>query len=107
MFIVTKEKNVIGREDFIFTIGYDGDSAVVDSNAKKKYGKMTTDQLIDAGLFKPALCSAVYAGKDEEIEAVKAAYSRVTGAQISGPDHLKLILGVQSIPDSISKTTLI
>ena len=98
---------MISREDFIFTIGYDGENAVVDSNAKKKYGKMTTSQLIESGLFKPALSSAVYAGKDEEIEEVRAAYSRITGTEVSGFDQLKLILGVQSIPESISKTTLI
>ena len=98
---------MISREDFIFTIGYDGDSAVVDSNAKKKYGKMTTSQLIEAGLFKPALCSAVYSGSDEEIEEVRSAYSRITGKDIEGPDQLKLTLGVQSIPENISKTTSI
>lgn len=98
---------MISREDFIFTIGYDGGNAVVDSNAKKKYGKLTTSELIKAGLFKPALCSAVYAGNDDEIEEVRAAYSRITGTEVSGPDHLKLILGVQSVPDRITKTTLI
>ncbi len=98
---------MISREDFVFTIGYDGNSAVIDSNAKKRYGKMTTAQLIESGLFKPALCSAVYSGNDDEIEAVREAYSRITGSEISGPDHLKLVLGVQSIPESINRTTLI
>ena len=98
---------MISREDFIFTIGYDGENAVVDKSAKKQYGKYTTLQLLDAGLYKPALCSAVFAGSDEEVEEIRRVFSRITGTDIAGIDQLKLVLGVQSIPEKISKITLI
>ncbi len=98
---------MINREDFIFTIGYDGDSAVVDSKAKKRFGKLSTHELLDAGLYKSALCSAVYAGNEEEIEAVRVRYSRITGFDIANQDYLKLILGVQNVPENITKTTQI
>jgi len=37
------------REDFLFTIGYDGESAVVDGKAKAAYGKSGTMDLARKG----------------------------------------------------------
>ena len=70
---------MLSREDFIFTIGYDGLVAVVDGKAKKKYGKFSTSELAEKGLFRPAYSSAVYSGNKEELEFVAAAYQRITG----------------------------
>ena len=67
---------MLSREDFIFTIGYDGLVAVVDNKAKKKYGKFSTRELAEKGLFRPAYSSAVYSGSAEELEFVTAAYER-------------------------------
>ena len=96
---------MIKREDFIFTVGYDGNIAVVDSNARKKYGKLSTSELLSAGFFKPALCSAIFAENEEDIESVRGSFSRITGVDIKNEDQLKLILGVQKVPENITKTT--
>jgi hypothetical protein len=56
------------REEFIFTIGFQGNIAIIDGKAKNKYGSYTTRQLAEAGLFKPAFCSALYSQDPEEME---------------------------------------
>ena len=70
---------MLSREDFVFTIGYDGPVAVVDKQAKKKYGKLSTRELIDKGLFRAAYSSAVYSKDPEEIRFVAEAFSRLGG----------------------------
>ena len=91
------------REDFMFTVGYDGDSAVVDMKAKKKYSKMTTMELLEAGFFKPALCSAIYSENPEELNAVLEKYSSFTDKKIDNVEQLKLVIGIQKIPKEIKE----
>jgi len=81
---------VFSREDFVFTIGYDGPVAVVDKQAKKKFGKFSTRELAEKGLFRPAYSSAVYSGNKEEIELVAEVYSRLQGrpVDVSALDRL-------------------
>jgi hypothetical protein len=70
---------VLSREDFIFTIGYDGPVAVVDKQAKKKFGKFSAKELAERGLFRAAYSSALYSGNKEEIDLVAEAYNRLGG----------------------------
>jgi hypothetical protein len=70
---------MLPREDFVFTIGYDGPTAVVDNQAKKKYGKFSTRELAEKGLFRAAYSSAVFSGDDEEFKFVAEAYGRLGG----------------------------
>ena len=70
---------MLPREDFIFTIGYDGPSAVVDKQAKRKYAKFSTRELAEKGLFRAAYSSAVYSGDQTEFQLVAEAYRRLTG----------------------------
>jgi len=81
---------VLSREDFIFTIGYDGPVAVVDKQAKKRFGKLPAGELADRGFFRAAYSAAVYSGNKEEIELVAEAYNRLGGnsADISTMDRL-------------------
>jgi len=81
---------VLSREDFIFTIGYDGPVAVVDKQAKKKFGKLSARELAEKGLFRPAYSAAIYSGNKEEIELVAEAYNRLGGnsADISAMERL-------------------
>ena len=73
---------MLSREDFIFTIGYDGPAAVIDSQAKKRYGALSTRELVEKGLFRAAYASAVYSKTPEEKSLVADAYSRLTGSSI-------------------------
>ena len=93
----------MNRESFIFTIGYDGDSALVDSRAEKKYKNYTIAELADAGLFKPALSYAVFTGKKEDFDLVLEKYNDQTMQKVDSSDQLKMVLGVHRLPAEISK----
>ena len=70
---------MLSREDFVFTIGYDGPAAVVDNQAKRKYGKLSTGELAEKGLFRAAYSSAVYSNDPQELRFVAEAYNRLRG----------------------------
>ena len=75
---------MLSREDFVFTIGYDGPAAVVDRQAKRKYGKLSTRELAVKGLFRAAYSSAVYSGNQEDIKFI----ADLAQADISAMDRL-------------------
>ena len=86
---------MLSREDFVFTIGYDGPAAVVDKQAKRKYGKLSTRELAEKGLFRAAYSSAVYSNDQEALEFVASAFKRLgdgvgksSGAGVPAMDRL-------------------
>ena len=79
---------MLSRDDFIFTIGYDGPVAVVDKQAKNRYGKLSTRELAEKGLFRSAYSSAVYLDNKEELKYVLDTYKDLAGADMSSPDRL-------------------
>ena len=94
---------MIKREDFIFTVGYQGNTAIVNAAAKKKFGRLSTEQLAEKGLFKAAICSALYASNDEELEKVKQIYNERNETTINSIHNLKRIFGVSQVPEGIAK----
>jgi len=95
------------REDFIFTIGYDGDTAIIDGKAKRRYGKLTTAQLAEAGLFKPAFCSALFAGNEHEMQLVLEAYNKGEETPYAKVADLKRLFGVFDVPETITKVKVL
>jgi len=82
---------VLSREDFVFTIGYDGPTAVVDNQAKKKYGKLSTRELAEKGLFRAAYSSAVYSKNPEELKYIMEVYNSLVGqtqVELAGLERL-------------------
>ena len=77
---------MLSREDFVFTIGYDGPVAVVDNQAKRKYGKLSTGELVEKGLFRAAYSSAVYSKDPQELKFVAEAYNRLGFTAGAGTD---------------------
>ena len=69
---------MLSREEFVFTIGYDGPAAVVDNHAKKKYKNLSTRELVEIGLFRAAYSSAVYSKDPEELRFVADTYNRLS-----------------------------
>ena len=91
------------REDFMFTIGYDGDTAIIDGKARKRYGKFSTVELAEAGLFKPAFCSAIFSGDKSEIQTVIDAYNRGETTSYASEEDLKRLFGVYEVRQDIVK----
>ncbi|MDR1277366.1 MAG: hypothetical protein LBK02_01300 [Treponema sp.] len=85
---------MLPRADFIFTIGYDGPSAVVDNQAKKRYGALSTRELAERGLFRAAYSSAVYSKDPRELETVVEIYNKTAGASLTVNSPLERLFGV-------------
>jgi hypothetical protein len=85
---------MLSREDFIFTIGYDGPAAVVDGQAKRRYGSLSTKELAEKGLFRAAWSSAVYSGEQGQLDTVVELYNQTTGAALSAGTSLDRLFGV-------------
>jgi hypothetical protein len=85
---------MLSREEFIFTIGYDGPAAVVDNQAKKRYGSLSTRELADRGLFRAAYSSAVYSKDPGELAAVVEIYNKTAGASLTVNSPLDRLFGV-------------
>jgi hypothetical protein len=89
------------RDDFCFTIGYNGEQALVDKQSKARYGKMSVDELLAEGLYKPAFCAAVFDGDDQTQLRILAEYNRASGSGFASPDDLKRVFGVFGVPEGI------
>ena len=85
---------MLSREDFVFTIGYDGPAAVVDGQAKKRYASLSTVQLAEKGLFRAAYSSAVFSGSKEEMRLVVEAYNKQSGSAYESEAPLERLFGV-------------
>lgn len=101
---------MINREDFIFTIGYEGDVAVVDGQLKKRCRSFSTVKLAEEGMFKQAVCSAVYAGpekRQQELEQVLSIYNSRTENPLSSVDELMRTFGVFEVPGDVARVMVI
>jgi hypothetical protein len=105
-----KELVLISRNDFVFTIGFEGDVAVVDGALKKRYRSFSTLELAEEGMFKQAVCSAVYAGPDkqqEQLEQVLKVYNSRTENRLGSVDELMRTFGVFEVPGDVGKVMVI
>lgn len=96
---------MISRENFLFCIGYDGEVAIVDAKAKKTYGLYSTAQLLEIGLYKAALSSAVYANNQDEINLVMETYNKNAKTSYKTLDTFKKLLGINK--EEVNKVKLL
>lgn len=85
---------MISREDFIFTIGYDGERAVVDSRARREYGSKTTMELAGLGLYRAAFSSALYSKDEAEMKAFIDFFNAKAGTSYSTAEEVRRLFGV-------------
>jgi hypothetical protein len=85
---------MLSREEFIFTIGYDGPAAVVDSQAKRRYGSLSTRELAEKGLFRAAYSSAIWSDDPKEIDVLVEIYNRISGSSLTVASSLDRLFGV-------------
>jgi hypothetical protein len=103
---------LISRHDFTFTIGYEGNVAVVDGALKRRYGSLSAEQLAEKQLYKQAICSAVYEasscqGGSETLARVLEIYNSNAAKRIGSVEELKRTFGVHEVPEGIAKVTVI
>lgn len=99
------EHSVISREDFVFTIGYDGERAIVDGKARKQYGALTTMELAEKGLFRAACSSALYSKDEAEMKAFIDYFNAKAGTKYSQAEEVRRLFGVNMF--DISKTVVL
>ena len=97
---------VIKREDFIFALGYEGDVAVVDGRSRRKYRRYSALMLAEEGLFKPAVCSAIYDKDADALEKILQIYNEKADSPLSSVEELKRTLGVTEVPAGITKVNV-
>jgi hypothetical protein len=85
---------MLSREDFVFTIGYDGPAAVVDGQAKRRYGSLSTQALAEKGLFRAAYSSALWSKDPAELAAVVELYNKAAGTAYTVSSPLDRLFGV-------------
>jgi hypothetical protein len=85
---------MISREDFAFTIGYDGDRAIVDGKAKRQYGKLSTMELAEEGLYRAAFSSALYSGDAAEMKQFIDFFNLKASTKFSRAEELQRLFGV-------------
>jgi hypothetical protein len=95
---------MLSREDFIFTIGYDGPAAVVDGQAKRHYSKLSTKELAEKGMFRAACSSAIWSKDPKELEIVAEIYSKTTGSDAPSAS-LQRLFGV--FPVEVSRSIVL
>jgi hypothetical protein len=95
------------REDFVFCIGFEGSTAIVDGRLLRRNGGRTSRQLAEAGLFKQAINSAIYGGNPQELEEIVALFNQRTGSPVRSVEELKRIFGISGVPEGVKKVTVV
>jgi len=85
---------MLTRDEFIFTIGYDGPAAVVDGQARRRYKGLSTRELAEKGLFRTAYSSAIWSKDPKEIEDLVEIYNKISGASLTPDSQLDRLFGV-------------
>jgi hypothetical protein len=98
---------MLSREDFVFTIGYDGASAIVDGRAKKQYGKLSTMELAEEGLYRAAFASAFYELKKDEgpMKEFISFFNSKAGTSYQKAEELQRLFGVNV--EDVSRTIVL
>ena len=89
---------------FNFIIGYHGDSAIVDKRAMKSNSSLSSRDLAEKGLFKSAFCDALYDDDKDSMSYILNLYNEKSGSGYGSIDQLKLLFGVYSVPEEITRT---
>jgi hypothetical protein len=95
------------RADFIFCIGFDGASAIVDGRLMRRYGKLSALQLAEAGLYKQAISASLFDRDQGSLEGILAAYNRRAAKPLSSVEELERVYGVTGVPDGVVRITIV
>jgi len=85
---------MISRENFIFAIGFEGAQAVVDGKAKREFGKLSTMELAEKGLYRAAFSSALYSKNPEEMKVFIGLFNKAAGTAYTETIELSRLFGV-------------
>ncbi len=78
----------------MFSVGFEGNTAIVDASSRRAYGRLSPRQLAEKGLFKPAVFGAYYDESAEELAEVLSVYNAKGEVKLDSVEALKRTFGV-------------
>lgn len=95
------------RSEFVFTIGFLGDAALVDKRAMRLYSKLGTMELARKGLSRAAFCSALHSADEREMAEFVEFFGRQAGVEGLTADRLKRLFGIYTVPEDVTRTIVV
>jgi len=89
------------KSDFVSTIGYTGNTAIVDKNLQKS--ELPVKALLEKGLYKAAFSSSLYENNIQDQELVLNEYNRISNSSYRSVEELKRLFGVFQVQEKITK----
>ena len=94
-------------QEYMFTIGFSGNTAIVDGAAMKKYGNLGIDELVDRGLFKPALAAAFFTNDTKALDRIREAYNRAAGTNFEDHAQILRVFGLEQALENPEKVKVL
>lgn len=104
---IKKKPYRFARDDFLFTIGYEGHTAIVDRKARAKYRHLSGPELARRGLFKAAIYSGIYNNDEEELKQVLEIYNANSAHKVASVEDLKRLVGTFEVPTGVQRVKYI
>jgi hypothetical protein len=105
--IAIRQNGLMRRADFVFCLGYDGSTAIVDGRLQRVHGSLGPRELAEAGLFKQALCAAIFDSDEAARAEILSRYNACTSHPVGTVADLERLYGVSGVPEGVTKVTVI
>ena len=86
------------RADFIFTIGFQGDTAVVDAKSRRRYRNCSLLELLEEGQYRAAIAGALFDADPDEQQKTVDWFRSHTPIEAESFAALKRLFGVFEPP---------
>lgn len=80
--------------DYVFAIGFDGNSMIVDKKNRLRYRNLDICALVDAGLFQAACRRAILEDDEKGAQYVLEKYNAISPVKYDNPDSLFKMYGL-------------
>ena len=95
------------RDDFLFTIGYQGNTAIIDGKTKAKNLRASYKELAEKGLYKAAYCAVLESKDPAAMEDFMAFFNARVPGKTYRQEDLSRLFGVYGVPEGITRTQII
>ncbi len=95
------------RADFVFCMGYDGSTAIVDGRLQRRHGGLDAAGLAAVGLYKQALAMAAFDGDEAAATAILAHYNAHTAHPVGTVEELERLYGTTAPPEGVTKVNAV
>lgn len=83
------------RTDYIFAIGFEGGTAIVDKRTRSRCASRSSRELADEGLFRVACRAVVYDESEEDAAYVLKRFNEISQIKYKKMSDLERLFGIQ------------